>query len=617
MENYGRYRLLKKLAVGGMAEVFLATSRSAEAPRSKHIVIKRLLPNLAADLHFVTMFLNEARIAARLSHPNIVQLFDLGREASSYFLAMEFIHGVDLGALLGQLRTRDRRLPIPIALWIARELCHGLHYAHALADESGRPLRVIHRDISPQNVMVSFEGEVKLLDFGIARAAGQVSTTRAGEIKGKYAYLSPEQARGATLDQRSDLFSLGLVLYEMLCGHSPFKRDHELMTLRAAIDCDIEPPSRFAVLPAALEAVVLRALQRDPDRRFASAHALAQALAEVAPMPTPDIARHMLAQLVHKLADARIGIDASLQGREGLLPDAEGRLDSHGDGLLAAFDEGEFHALERPASLPPTVSSDEEETTLNQGRISLDSSHLRSAPRDESIEEETIVEDTIIEASSKPKPKHKPTPHSPLLSAASADDGTAEQDSDDGADSEPTATDVRNHQRPMASPFPSDDPADSEPTATDVRNHQRPMASRFPSDDPADAKPTATDLQQPLHTLPLQFPKPIRKSGPAGEFRRISKSPQQLAPRASELRVSLADRLEQPTARLDAAERPGPTLPEARFPTELRQVLQRLSALADTLNALRVRANMSWSVVALCALIVFLLFALFVALLAG
>lgn len=306
MENYGRYILLKKLAAGGMAEVFLACPQEGEGARDERVVIKRILPNLAADEHFVTMFLNEARIAARLSHPNIVRLFDLGKEGQSYFLAMEFIHGEDLGALIARLNAQGLQLPLPLVLRIVREACLGLHYAHTKVDERGRPLQLIHRDVSPQNIMVSFEGEVKLLDFGIARAANLSSTTQTGEIKGKYAYIAPEQARGTKIDQRCDIFSLGLVLYELLTGRNPLKRGNDLITLRAAIECDVDPPSRFVALPASLEAIVLKALARDPARRFASAIEFERVIERFRPDPDPRATRRKLAEAMRELFADRL-----------------------------------------------------------------------------------------------------------------------------------------------------------------------------------------------------------------------------------------------------------------------------------------------------------------------
>ncbi len=266
-KDYGRYTLLKKLATGGMAEVFLARQKGLEG-FEKLCVIKRILPHLADDQEFVTMFLNEARIAARFGHPNIAQIFDLGMEEGTYFIAMEYIHGEDLGRIMRQAWSAGTWLPLPITLRIIAQSCEGLNYAHAKCDERGVPLRVVHRDVSPQNVLVSFEGSAKIVDFGIARAADQASTTRSGAIKGKFAYMSPEQASGKPLDHRSDQFAIGLVLYELLTGVRPFKRDSDILTLKAAVDCDIPPPSQVAEVPTSLDPIVMRALSRVADDRY-------------------------------------------------------------------------------------------------------------------------------------------------------------------------------------------------------------------------------------------------------------------------------------------------------------------------------------------------------------
>ncbi|MGC4114689.1 MAG: serine/threonine-protein kinase [Myxococcales bacterium] len=266
-KDYGRYSLIKKLATGGMAEVFLARQKGLEG-FEKLCVIKRILPHLADDQEFVSMFLNEARIAARFGHPNIAQIFDLGMEEGTYFIAMEYIHGEDLGRIMRQAWSAGTWLPLPITLRIIAQSCEGLNYAHAKADERGVPLKVVHRDVSPQNVLVSFEGSAKIVDFGIARAADQVSTTRSGAIKGKFAYMSPEQASGKPLDHRSDQFAIGLVLYELLTGVRPFKRDSDILTLKAAVDCDIPPPSMVAEVPKSLDPIVMRALARVADDRY-------------------------------------------------------------------------------------------------------------------------------------------------------------------------------------------------------------------------------------------------------------------------------------------------------------------------------------------------------------
>jgi serine/threonine protein kinase len=276
-KDYGRYTLLKKLATGGMAEVFLARQKGLEG-FEKLLVIKRILPHLADDAEFVSMFLNEARIAARFNHPNIVQIYDLGKEEDTYFIAMEFIHGEDLGRIMRRAWKQRAWIPVPIALRIVASVCEGLYYAHTKTDEHGNPLKVVHRDISPQNIIVSFDGNVKLVDFGIARAADQSSTTRAGSIKGKYAYMSPEQASGKVVDQRSDIFAVGLVLFELLTGMRPLKRDNDLMTLKAAVDCQFPLPSQVAHVPPEADALVMKALQRVADDRYQDARAFQMAI---------------------------------------------------------------------------------------------------------------------------------------------------------------------------------------------------------------------------------------------------------------------------------------------------------------------------------------------------
>ncbi len=267
LPQLGNYQLLKKLATGGMAEVWLAKQVGIEG-FNRHVVVKRILPHLAEDPEFVQMFLNEAKIAAKFSHPNIVQIFDFGEKDHTYFIAMEFIHGEDLGRLMRKAWSTSQWIARPLAIRIVASACEGLYYAHTRKDEEGRPLRVVHRDISPQNILISFDGTVKLVDFGIAKAADQVSMTKSGAIKGKFAYMAPEQAAGKPLDARTDLFAIGLVLYELLTGVRPLKRDSELATLQAALECKIEAPSVVAEVPPELDDVVMRALAKAPDDRY-------------------------------------------------------------------------------------------------------------------------------------------------------------------------------------------------------------------------------------------------------------------------------------------------------------------------------------------------------------
>ncbi len=278
-QTFGKFQLLKKLATGGMAEVWLARHSGIEGFQ-RMLVLKRILPHLADDPEFVQMFLNEAKIAARFNHPNIAQIYDLGEANGTYYIAMEFVHGEDLGRVMRKAWNAGQWVAQPLAIRIVASACEGLYYAHTKADDKGQPLKVVHRDVSPQNILISFDGSVKLVDFGIAKAADAQSMTRSGAIKGKFAYMSPEQAAGRVVDQRSDLFSIGLVLYELLTGVRPLKRDSELATLQAALECRIEPPSKVADVPPELDAVVMGALARAADDRYRDARQFQMALEE-------------------------------------------------------------------------------------------------------------------------------------------------------------------------------------------------------------------------------------------------------------------------------------------------------------------------------------------------
>jgi serine/threonine protein kinase len=266
MAIFGKYQFVKKLATGGMAEVWLARQTGIEG-FNRHVVIKKILPHLAEDPEFVQMFLNEARVASRLTHANIAQIYELGQIEGQYYIALEFVHGEDLGRLMRKAWSTGQWIARPLAIRMVASACEGLHYAHTRVDENGRALKVVHRDISPQNILVSFDGSVKVVDFGIAKAADQESMTKSGAIKGKFAYMAPEQAAGKPLDARTDIFAIGLVLYELLTGVGPLNRESELATLQAALECAIDPPSVVAEVPSELDGVVMRALAKAPDDR--------------------------------------------------------------------------------------------------------------------------------------------------------------------------------------------------------------------------------------------------------------------------------------------------------------------------------------------------------------
>jgi serine/threonine protein kinase len=277
-EMLGRYRLVRQLAQGGMAEIFVAKQVGPEG-FERTAVIKRVLPGLATDADFVQMFLDEARISAALSHPNLVQVFDFGHVDGAYFFAMEYLPGEDLRAIAAQAKERGQRIPAHIAALIVAAACDGLHYAHTLTDESGRPLGLVHRDVTPSNIFVTYQGGVKVLDFGIAKAESRIGRTQPGVIKGKRLYMSPEQVLGQKVDGRSDVFSLGLVLFELLTGERATHGRGDVEVMKSILSEPFPNPSRLrSDLPVRLDGIVLKALERDPLRRYPSAAELRQAL---------------------------------------------------------------------------------------------------------------------------------------------------------------------------------------------------------------------------------------------------------------------------------------------------------------------------------------------------
>jgi serine/threonine protein kinase len=268
---FGKYYLLERINVGGMAEVFKAKTFGVEG-FERLLAVKRILPNIAEDEEFITMFIDEAKIAVQLQHANIAQIFDLGKVDESFFIALEFVHGRDLRSIFDRMRNKGDSLPIAMACYVTMQVCEGLDYAHNKRDAQGRELNLVHRDISPQNVLIGYEGEVKLIDFGIAKAAGKASKTQAGILKGKFGYMSPEQVRGLPIDKRSDIFAVGIVLYELLTGERLFIGESDFSTLEKVRNVEIMPPSSYnKKIPQELERVVLKALARDPEDRYANA----------------------------------------------------------------------------------------------------------------------------------------------------------------------------------------------------------------------------------------------------------------------------------------------------------------------------------------------------------
>jgi hypothetical protein len=276
-QRLGRYQLITRMAVGGMAEVFLARHGELAGFRTL-VVVKRVLPHLASDPDFITMFLDEARIASMLDHPNLVRIVEVGRHGDEFFLAMELVQGKPLSSLLRRALLHQHTIDPRVAAWIVAQAAAGLHHAHGLCGPDGRPLGLVHRDVSPQNILVSFEGAVKVIDFGIAGAVGRLTETGTGGLKGKLAYMAPEQARAESMDQRADVFALGVVLWETLCCRRLFARTTDVATLNAVLHEPIPFPSTMTRAPAAVEAIVMKALCRDPAGRYQTAQELSQAL---------------------------------------------------------------------------------------------------------------------------------------------------------------------------------------------------------------------------------------------------------------------------------------------------------------------------------------------------
>jgi serine/threonine protein kinase len=267
-ETFGRYQLLRRLAVGGMGEVFLARQVAAGG-FEKLLVVKRVLPHLAEEEDFIEMLFDEARIAAALNHPNISQIYELGEVDGVYYIAMEYIHGDSLRAVNQRANEREAGIPLALKCRIIADSAAGLDFAHRAKTATGKRLGLIHRDISPQNILLGFNGAVKLIDFGVAKAVGNISNTLTGHIKGKYAYMSPEQARGEELDHRSDIFGLGIVFYELLTNSRLFKRDNDTATLKAVVGAKIVPPSQVVKgIPKGLDPIVLKALGRPREERY-------------------------------------------------------------------------------------------------------------------------------------------------------------------------------------------------------------------------------------------------------------------------------------------------------------------------------------------------------------
>ena len=394
----GKYTLLRKLGAGGMAEVFLAKQMGAidgGGGFEKLVVIKRILPHLATgagNSDFLAMFLDEARLASDLRHPNIVNVIDVGKTDTTYFIVMEFLHGQDVRKVQRKNAAFGEMVPFGHACQIAVETASALHYAHTKKDLSGKPLSIVHRDVSPQNIVVTYEGGTKILDFGIAKAASQSTQTQVGVLKGKYTYMSPEQALGEQVDARTDQFALGIVLWELLTMRRLFKRDTEMMTLEAITNGQIPRPSRFRTdTPPVLDDIVMKALSRDRKNRFADCQELAVALEDACAKSGIVCSSQRLSQYMRRLFADSLAEEATLG-----LVNPDGSLTAN----LTPFTLPPPENEEKPAPKEPERPPEPEQKPAAEERTTADRPPPKSTPAAEKpndLNAPTIAEPFVVD----------------------------------------------------------------------------------------------------------------------------------------------------------------------------------------------------------------------------
>jgi serine/threonine protein kinase len=322
--QFGPYKLIRQIAVGGMAEIHLAKTAGI-AGFEKYVALKMIHPNFAEDDQFIQMLVDEAKIAVQLTHGNIAQTFDLGRVGETYYITMEYVDGADLYKILRRASEQDLEMPLDVCAFIGKEVASALDHAHRKRDHAGKPLGIVHRDVSPQNVLVSYSGEVKLVDFGIAKATMKVRQTAVGVIKGKYYYMSPEQAWGDPIDHRSDIFSAGIVLYEMITGQMMYLEEDLHKLLEMARKAEIPPPSKLRKgVPPQLERIVMHALAKLPGERYQSAGDLATDLERFLHAYSPVFTAPKLSTLVRQVVGDPIQVPddpgfVSIEFRDGVM----------------------------------------------------------------------------------------------------------------------------------------------------------------------------------------------------------------------------------------------------------------------------------------------------------
>jgi serine/threonine protein kinase len=454
----GPYQLLDRIGVGGMAEVWRASQKGA-AGFERPIAIKRILNHLSADPDFVAMFVDEAKIAVQLSHPNIVQTLDLGHSNDEWYIAMELVHGKDLRAVIDGEANRGQRIPLEVALHVVTKVCDALHHAHFGPDNS---LRIVHRDVSPQNVLISFDGEVKVTDFGLAKAAGRIAQTQAGTVKGKLAYMSPEQLRGKTLDQRSDVFAAGILLWELLAGERLFLGRNDRETIEKAYKALIPSLRQMdPTIPEELERITMKALATSLEQRYATAmdfhddlEAFVYGSSSILGAASLSAYMRALFPSAEEASSARRR-DPRAATAEIDLPQAEGEVEELDDELLES------------ESMPPPAPSFREEGFREESRSSL-------PPADASL-----VDDEIEDFDAEPE-RSKTEP--PGAMADAWDEGTVTFDSGFGSE-EPTPEFSAGMARAVAAPEPTLDDPDATAALDDDALYAAALANRPPPED--------------------------------------------------------------------------------------------------------------------------------------
>lgn len=379
VEQFGKYILLERLAAGGMAEVYLSKSTGAVGV-NKFVAIKRILPQYSDHQEFIEMFKEEAKIAVNLNHGNVVSIYDFGVERSQFFLVMEYVEGRNLRQILNELKKSNTQFVIEQIVYMMKEVAAGLDHAHRCIDgTTGKPLNIVHRDMSPQNIMVSFEGEVKIIDFGIAKAETQLEATKAGTLKGKYGYMSPEQADGQSIDPRTDIFSLGIVLWELLANDRLFTSNSEAAILRKIRECQVPSIRKInPSVPPELERIVNKALAKDKSLRYQTAAALHRDLNRFLNTQYPEFSPHDFSVFMKNAFSA-----AFLEQRRKLVEFAKIQGNQAEDKTVVTQTDLRSNTAPRPpAAAPAAFENDEEKLNLDTStdiRVNLD--NLKPPPK--------------------------------------------------------------------------------------------------------------------------------------------------------------------------------------------------------------------------------------------